>query len=563
MWLPSVESGGQGGGGRLQSSRNAPSAAPPPGTKGLIYPGPQRIRSDPPQPSNHFQTLLQPDLEALPLLRPPLDLLNLVSMTEVDPVLQPELPDQAVGQPDTVKPEEQQPVKPSDRVATEPVQSGLEVLPLSRPPLDLLDLVSMTDVGPVPQPEPSHLAGGQPDTIKPEEQQPVKPSDGVATEPVQSAVKPQPQTPIDASKPLELAPLPARGANMRNLLALTPMPTLRERPIEIPKGEARGRFAISPEPNLARSETDSTLGKLPSVVTLGNQTGAPGGEIAGTGIADSQVTIAFGPSVSGGGGAGTTPGSRPGSASGPGIGSGSGASDGPGRGPFAGITIVGGIRGTEPPKDSIWYSNRIPRPVQTAYDLSVLSTEHAGGGLPTFGVFSNQQIHTVYLDMAQTEIDSAPPWTLEFAEPQPKTPQARKLDESQQGLVLPFPAVKEKPSLPLELVRRHLGKMVVVYAVISVDGKMEQVSVKQSPDPLLNEPVLHALSKWAFRPAVLDGEPVVVKALLGIPLWLPACPPEKSRPPCTATTYANLEAELKSSRPAGHERDSLPVADHP
>ena len=336
MWLPSVESGGQGGGGRLQSSRNAPSAAPPPGTKGLIYPGPQRIRSDPPQPSNHFQTLLQPDLEALPLLRPPLDLLNLVSMTEVDPVLQPELPDQAVGQPDTVKPEEQQPVKPSDRVATEPVQSGLEVLPLSRPPLDLLDLVSMTDVGPVPQPEPSHLAGGQPDTIKPEEQQPVKPSDGVATEPVQSAVKPQPQTPIDASKPLELAPLPARGANMRNLLALTPMPTLRERPIEIPKGEARGRFAISPEPNLARSETDSTLGKLPSVVTLGNQTGAPGGEIAGTGIADSQVTIAFGPSVSGGGGAGTTPGSRPGSASGPGIGSGSGASDGPGRGPFAG-----------------------------------------------------------------------------------------------------------------------------------------------------------------------------------------------------------------------------------
>ena len=39
--------------------------------------------------------------------------------------------------------------------------------------------------------------------------------------------------------------------------------------------------------------------------------------------------------------------------------------------------------------------------------------------------------------------------------------------------------------------------------------------------------------------------------------------PEKSRPACTAMTYANIEAELKASYPAGHERDSLPVADHP
>ena len=29
------------------------------------------------------------------------------------------------------------------------------------------------------------------------------------------------------------------------------------------------------------------------------------------------------------------------------------------------------------------------------------------------------------------------------------------------------------------------------------------------------------------------------------------CPPEKSRPPCTAMTYASLEVELKASYPAG------------
>jgi hypothetical protein len=50
---------------------------------------------------------------------------------------------------------------------------------------------------------------------------------------------------------------------------------------------------------------------------------------------------------------------------------------------------------------------------------------------------------------------------------------------------------------------------------------MEQTSVKESPDPLLNQPVLDALSKWVFRPGVLNGDPVAVKALLGIPLWFP------------------------------------------
>jgi hypothetical protein len=50
---------------------------------------------------------------------------------------------------------------------------------------------------------------------------------------------------------------------------------------------------------------------------------------------------------------------------------------------------------------------------------------------------------------------------------------------------------------------------------------MEQIEVKQSPDALLTEPVLAVLSKWTFRPARLNGEPVSVKALMGIPLWLP------------------------------------------
>jgi len=106
------------------------------------------------------------------------------------------------------------------------------------------------------------------------------------------------------------ARLPSRERDLRSVLALTPMPTWREQPVEIPAGEALGRFTISPEPNLDTSETE------PGV--LENQTVGPAGD--------------------------AVPGSGPGSSasSGPGVGSGWGADSSPSKGALAGITIVGG-----------------------------------------------------------------------------------------------------------------------------------------------------------------------------------------------------------------------------
>ena len=60
----------------------------------------------------------------------------------------------------------------------------------------------------------------------------------------------------------------------------------------------------------------------------------------------------------------------------------------------------------------------------------------------------------------------------------------------------------------------------MVYAIINTEGKLERMSVKQSPDARLSEPLLEALSKWVFQPAQLDGQPVATKVLLGIPLAL-------------------------------------------
>ncbi|MCH7804134.1 MAG: energy transducer TonB, partial [Acidobacteria bacterium] len=416
------------------------------------------------------------------------------------------------------------------------IQLELEDLPILNPPLDLLNLLPMPEVSLVQQSEPPDLAVGPPDTVKPEEQQPVDPSDGVATEPIQPTLEPQLPTPIDASKPVVPARLPSRERDLRSVLALTPLPTWREQPVEIPAGEALGRFTISPEPNLDTSETEPGS---PSSVVLENQTVGPAGETASVGNSASVGTLTFEPSVgakgkssSRGRGGDTVPGSRPGSsASGPGVGSGWGAGSSPSKGALAGITIVGGIGGTETSVNSV-PDSRIPHPLQTRYGLFVVSTENSGGGLPYFDVFSNAQITTVYLDMRQRETDAAPFWTLEFAVPRGTAIQANpagELDESYEGFVLPVPVVKQQPALPLELVRRHIGKMIIVFTVINVEGKMEQISVKESPDPLWNQPVLDALSKWVFRPGVLNGDPVAVEAMLGIPLWSPVPPGQRPR----------------------------------
>ena len=103
MYLPSMGGGGQGEGGGSESSGNQATAAPSSGTEGLVYPGPQVIRSDSPLANNRFQTLLQPDLADLPILEGRLDLPNFLSMPEALYI---------------AKPEEEPPADPSEGVRT-------------------------------------------------------------------------------------------------------------------------------------------------------------------------------------------------------------------------------------------------------------------------------------------------------------------------------------------------------------------------------------------------------------------------------------------------------------
>jgi TonB family protein len=259
--------------------------------------------------------------------------------------------------------------------------------------------------------------------------------------------------------------------------------------VALPAGEARGNFAISPLPNLS----------FP-----GNEPGGRAGNGASPNTSNSNNS--------------TTPGNNrnAGTATGP-----NNAGD-----VFPGITILGpddnpgnsrntiSLVGDQPDKSA-------PAPLQTSYGITLIASGGSGGGLPDFGLFVNEQVHTVYLDMRRTIQDEPISWTAEFGiKHREATAENERITNvgGQQEVSLPFPITKERPTMPNDVVRKYPGRLIIAYAIVNTEGKMEQLSIKQSPDPALNDAVLSALKKWTFRPARRDGEVIPAKILLGIPV---------------------------------------------
>jgi hypothetical protein len=532
-----------------------PSVAAAPSKKGLVYPGPQPILSDPLKPTNKIQTLLQPGRENLPILAPPLTLPNFVQLADhlIAPALElpkpppPPKPVPIKPPPEATRQEEPPPPNLLDLLIAKAAQSPVDLPPVKVAPPNIIDEAKLV-LPPLPQmPEPKPPeppAKEEPPVPEPPSAEiPAKktppPKETRSSEPSEAreALAKTESSPAKVEKPkgagaTEPSPLDSHGPDVMDMLALSPTPAPVKLPVQVPLGEARGRFAISPEPNLLTSDSEpgSKIETSPSRIGVGGQTGeAAGKEIPEKSVPDVSMGVSSGTakgkdSKSAEATSNAASGSKAGTATGTGAGSGTGSGSGPGttKKPFSGITIVGGSYdpGAAPNPTPVVQA---PKPLQTSYGVTVISTENSGGGLPFVGVFSNEQIYTVYLDMRNAESDPAPSWTLEFAvirNPAGSAAESGNPGKSQEGLILPFPIVKEPPALPKEVVRKYIRKMVIVYAVINVEGKMEQISVKESPDILLNEPLVRALGKWVFRPAQLHGQPVSVKTLLGIPLWV-------------------------------------------
>ena len=77
-------------------------------------------------------------------------------------------------------------------------------------------------------------------------------------------------------------------------------------------------------------------------------------------------------------------------------------------------------------------------------------------------------------------------------------------------MIRPVLLVKVEPPYPQAARRAGLGGRVTLRAVIAEDGTVESVAVFGSTNPLFDDAAVDAVSKWRYRPALMNGRPVRV-----------------------------------------------------
>jgi hypothetical protein len=532
IYLPEVGGGKEGqkspGGG--QSTPQEASAAPARASKGFAYPGPQAILSDPPNPTNAFQTVLRPLIVHPEPLRKLVPLPNIVRMAET------RLPSDLIAPKSAMPKLAPQPIKVKQDANAH--RDAKWKVPVN----DVPQLVAKADMPKLPaaeQPLPdAPKIQPQPPKQEDEERQVEKPS----PKPIKVTAEKRAEKADKQASPLspaQVARLEMHGKAPEPLVSLSPMPLPPGSNEKVPAGEARGRFAIAPggtlNPNsITPGKTNGTpsttpgtgqeKSAAPNAATeaasnagtgaghnaaagggSGNAKDGSGGGSVGTGSGSGNTSGA------GVGGAGTgrgrgAAGTGAGTTSGRGAGTGAGAGNGQGTGSFPGITIQGGDNANnESPAFTV--------APQAPYSMTVVSTASSGGGLEDFGVFDKERIFTVYIAMKRTPEAEDPTWTLQYALQDPSLATA-----DDQQVAAPSAVMREWPQIPDELEKKYAQRQVVVAAVVDKEGKVSHLTVKQTPDARVSGPIVQALSKWIFRPAFLNGQPVAVKVLLGIPL---------------------------------------------
>jgi TonB family protein len=84
-------------------------------------------------------------------------------------------------------------------------------------------------------------------------------------------------------------------------------------------------------------------------------------------------------------------------------------------------------------------------------------------------------------------------------------------------LVAPVAIQEVDPGYPLELMKENVRGTVVLSAVIRSDGSVGEVRILRGVDDRLDAFASAALSRWRFRPATRNGDPMALQAVVMIP----------------------------------------------
>lgn len=85
----------------------------------------------------------------------------------------------------------------------------------------------------------------------------------------------------------------------------------------------------------------------------------------------------------------------------------------------------------------------------------------------------------------------------------------------------PVPVRKIDPKYPPDLVQEHVQGEVILYAVIQPDGSVNSIQVVHKLDPQLDANSVAAFRQWKFEPAMKDGAPIAMEAIVHIPFREP------------------------------------------
>lgn len=99
-------------------------------------------------------------------------------------------------------------------------------------------------------------------------------------------------------------------------------------------------------------------------------------------------------------------------------------------------------------------------------------------------------------------VEAPAPQPVPTAPPPPAAPAYAEVDQ-------PIAVVRPAPRYPQEALRRNIGGIVRVQAVVSPDGSVERLELASSSgNRHLDRAALEAVRRWRFTPAVRNGQPV-------------------------------------------------------
>src|SRR6266849_417394 len=154
---------------------------------------------------------------------------------------------------------------------------------------EFVPLPNMVKVAKPHLPLPADLIGGKPDLpeFHPAVQAPVQPPRiALPVTPPPAPIRPAAEAPKRASgektvEPPKLKPSQTLGADEQALVSLSPTPTLPQQAPQIPEGEARGQFAVSPSASLTPAPAPGSKVESSTATPAIGQTGESVGNDAG------------------------------------------------------------------------------------------------------------------------------------------------------------------------------------------------------------------------------------------------------------------------------------------